>query len=102
MSWVIQGKRRYYYRTVRDGRRQRVVYVGTGPLAEAIAAEDAERAAARRAGFARHAAQRDLAARVEAAAAPVADLMEALLTASLLTTGHHYDARHEWRPFRRR
>jgi hypothetical protein len=102
MGWVIQGGRRYYYRKVRDGHRQRVVYVGKGPLAEAIAAEDSKRAAGRRSAFARHAAQRELAACVDATAAPVADLVEALLRASLLTTGHHYDVRHEWRRFRRR
>jgi hypothetical protein len=100
MGWVTQGGRRYYYRKVCDGHRVRAVYVGAGPLAEAIAAEDAQRAAARRAAVSRHASQRALAAGVDSAAAPVADLVEALLAASLLITGHHYDDHSEWKRLR--
>jgi 4-hydroxyphenylpyruvate dioxygenase-like putative hemolysin len=100
MGWVIHNGRRYYYRKVCNGHRVRAVYVGAGPVAEAIAVEDAQRAAARRAAIARHAAQRALADEVEAGAAPVADLVEALLVASLLTTGHHYDDHFEWKRLR--
>jgi len=55
-----------------------------GPLAEAIAAEDAEAAAACRAAIARRPAQRALVAEVEAVAAQVADLTDALVAATLL------------------
>ena len=102
MGWVIQGGRRYYYRAVCCGHRVKRIYVGRGPLAEAVAAEDARRAMIRRAVIASHRVQRALAAEVDAAAAPVADLVEALLAASLLATGHHYDDHSEWKRIRKR
>jgi hypothetical protein len=101
MGWVTQGRNCYYYRKVWNGRQVRAVYVGAGPLAEAVAAEDAARAAERRGRIARHAAERALAARVEEAAAPAAELLEALLTANLLTAGYHYD-HSKWKPIRKK
>jgi hypothetical protein len=102
MGWVTQGGRRYYYRKVCNGHDVRAVYVGTGPKAELAAEEDARRAASRRAAVARHAAERALAAEIDGAVAPVADLVDALLAASLLVTGHHYDDHCKWKRLRRR
>lgn len=93
MGWVTHHGRRYYYHNIRDGRRVRAVYIGRGPAAEHYAALAAER----RAVIAEHAAQAALAAEIEAAAAPVAELVNALAVASLLLTGHHYDDTYRWR-----
>jgi hypothetical protein len=102
MGWVLIGKNRYYYRVVWNGHRQVTIYCGAGRRGEAAAAEDAEYAAARRAMWARHAAQRALAAQVEAAAAPAAGLTDALMVASLLTKGLHHSMSNGWRRQRRR
>ena len=47
MAWERRGNRRYYYRSIRRGRRVVKQYFGRGPLAEQAAREDAERRAAR-------------------------------------------------------
>jgi hypothetical protein len=45
MVWLVQGKRRYYYRARRVGKKVFTEYVGTGPTAEREAALDALRRA---------------------------------------------------------
>ena len=40
MYWEQRKKRRYLYKTVREGGRAHRVYMGTGDVAEAIAAAD--------------------------------------------------------------
>ena len=40
MYWEQRNKRRYLYKTVRDGGRTHRVYLGTGAVAEAILAAD--------------------------------------------------------------
>lgn len=99
MPWINNGSRYHYIHKVRRGRRWVTVYVGTGPAAEAIAAADAARSAARRARIALHEEQAALADEADASAALVTALVEALAEASLLTTGHHYD-HHEWKRLR--
>jgi hypothetical protein len=101
MGWQIIGRQRYYYRIVWNGHRQVAIYCGSGARGERAAAEDAERAAARRAVWARHAEQRALAVDVEAAAGPAADLANALMIASLLTSGLHHSMSNGWRRRRR-
>lgn len=86
----------YYTRSLNvDGRRIRL-YIGRGPLAEQIAAADAQRQAERRAI---HGAARTRKAELAAAAAPLADLtdcLDLLTTATLLSSGYHRADRH-WR-----
>lgn len=96
MVWIVRNGHRYYYHKAWSRQRDRSIYLGSGPLAELFAALDAERAADRRAAFAEHAAQRGLAASIEAASAAVTEFAGALVTASLLITGHHYDNRCRW------
>jgi hypothetical protein len=47
MAWEQRGTQTYYYRSVRRNGRVTKDYLGTGPLAELYAAEEAERRAQR-------------------------------------------------------
>jgi hypothetical protein len=47
VPWRWRGKQRFFYRTTREGPRVRGVYVGNGPIAQAVAAEIEARKAAR-------------------------------------------------------
>ena len=47
MPWAQRGPYKYYYRSVRQGTCVTKEYVGTGPLAELCATEDAARQAQR-------------------------------------------------------
>jgi len=47
MAWEQRGSQTYYYRSIRRNGRVTKAYLGTGPLAEISAAEDAERRAQR-------------------------------------------------------
>lgn len=46
MGWEVRRGMRCYYRKVREGRKVRSVYCGSGERGEAAAREDAERRAA--------------------------------------------------------
>jgi hypothetical protein len=85
MGWEQRGNRRYYYRKRRQGGQVVSEYVGAGDLAAADAALDAlEREL-------RQAQQRRLAA-IQAAGAQVkevCDLIQTMIYAVLLATGHH-------------
>ncbi len=48
MGWEVRRGKRCYYRKVREGRKVRSVYCGSGERGEAAAREDAERRASRR------------------------------------------------------
>ena len=101
MPWIsYKSPSPYYIRKVRKGRRWVTVYVGRGPAAEAIAELDAQASAARRDLIAYHAEQAELAEEIDASAALVTALVEALTEASLLTSGHHYDDHKEWKRLR--
>jgi len=47
MAWEQRGPQTYYYRSIRRHGRVTKDYLGTGPLAEFCAAEDAARRAQR-------------------------------------------------------
>ena len=86
----------YWYRSVRDGDRVRTEYLGTGPLAEAIATLDTvekeERGARRAAARAERKAQREVDQAIDAAG----DALRELTSVVLLASGYH---RHkgQWR-----
>ena len=101
MGWVNQKGRRYYHRQICRGHRVISVYMGNGPAALQAAEEDAARAAERAALIAAHRAEYELADAIDAAAAPVHDLVATLTKAQLLVTGHHYD-HSAWKRIRRR
>ncbi len=98
MAWESRGGTgRYYTRSVRrDGRVIRR-YVGTGDVAEAAAAADRDRRAARNA---EREARRLALGRLAAADSQVTALCEAAETAQracLLMAGYHRHDRGQWR-----
>jgi hypothetical protein len=97
MAWHVSNGVRYYYRSVREGRRVRRVYAGTGLRGELAAAADAARRAQRQADAC---AWEVLRARLRAADAVVAGLARAAETAAhahLLRGGFRRHARGHWR-----
>ena len=97
MGWECHNGHRYYYRSVRTGKRVRSFYMGTGPVAELAAAEDQRRRAERHAlAQARRAEQ----ARLRAADAPLLDfinLTELAARSALVGANYHQHDRGEWR-----
>src|SRR4051812_46921320 len=95
--WLNRGRRQVFYLVRRVNGQPRQLRVGTGPLAEKVAAELEVRKAERKAK-AEASASRE--ARVNAAEDPLDALcagLESLITASLLAGGYHRQGRHAWR-----
>jgi hypothetical protein len=93
MAWKRRRNRLYFYRIVREGRRVRAVYVGTGPEAETLHAEAERR-------------RKELAARQQlfgylnnrTADPEQLNLSSSLLTdASFLIAGYWQHAHGDWR-----
>ena len=78
MSWVKRGNHKYFYRSVRHGRRVKSVYFGEGPGAYLAAELAAEAAAERAERAARHAENRQVTKAVERWASPVAEAATAI------------------------
>jgi hypothetical protein len=85
MGWEQRSNQRYYYRKRRQGDRVVSEYVGTGELAAAAATLDALERELRQAERQRWAAIREADAQVQ----EICDLIQALVQAALLATGHH-------------
>lgn len=103
MAWEFRRNRPnpYYTRTRRIAGRQVREYVGTGRVAELVAADDARQRAERLAVRAAWRAER---ARLEALDAPVDELdalADTLLRAYLTLAGYRQHDRGEWRRKRR-
>jgi hypothetical protein len=98
MAWETRrGKGRFYTRTHRRGHKFVREYVGTGPDAEAAAAEDAARRLAREAEFeARRKEQARHKAR-EALLRELSVLTDLVLFAALIVAGFHRSHRGPWR-----
>jgi hypothetical protein len=98
MSWETRARGgRYYTRSKKVGGRVVRQYVGTGPVAEAWAALDAQARADRQASAG---ARRTERARLEAADGSLAELCAtagALARAALLLAGYRQHHRGEWR-----
>ena len=97
MAWEQRGSQTYYYRSLRRHGRVTKDYLGTGPLAELSAAEDAERRAQRHAeaeAWRQEQAARDaLDQQIDA----WWDMSMVLLKATLYTEGYYQHGRGEWR-----
>jgi hypothetical protein len=95
--WDVRGNSRYYYRhRTRNGRRYRV-YVGSGPHAERLAAQDAQRIAEAKA---RREERRAWQTKLQAADSPLNTLTNhtnALARAALLCAGYYQHYGGEWR-----
>ena len=97
MAWEPRGPQTYYYRSVRRNGRVTKDYLGTGPLAEFSAAEDAARHAQRQA--AAEAWRQEQAAR-DALNRQIDtwwDMSTVLLKATLYTEGYYQHDRGAWR-----
>ena len=94
MAW---DKRGYYYRSERDGRRVRRMYVGAGRAGEIAAQLDA---LAREERWLKALDLRDEKAELDALDAPLNelnDVADLLAHAALLAAGYHQHKRGEWR-----
>lgn len=99
MAWEVRkpGGPRYYTRTRKVGGRYVREYIGTGPHAEAAAAADALKRAAREA---RAQARRADEERLDRADAPLRHLDDALgllVHVTLTANGYHRHAMGQWR-----
>lgn len=98
MSWETRrGRGRYYTRTRRIGGKNVREYVGTGPVAESAAAEDACRRAERDSA---RAARKAVNAQSEELSSMYATLdasTNLLVNATLLSAGYHQHDRGHWR-----
>jgi len=97
MSYEARGPYHYYYRARKVGGRVVKEYVGHGPAAVAMAAQDeatrVDRRAAAEARRTRQSQLNDLDRVTDAAGASI----ETLLNASLVAAGYHRHHRGEWR-----
>lgn len=98
MAWESRnGVGRYYTQSIRVGGRVERRYVGTGPLAEIIAAEDQRRHQEREAQRAAWKAEHDACEAVERRALDDVRKLDALIRAHLVVQGFHQHKRGEWR-----
>ena len=97
MSYEARGSHRYYYRARKVDGRVVKEYVGHGPAAEVMAAQDeasrVERRAAAEVRRTRQSQLTDLDRVTDATGASI----ETLLRASLVAAGYHRHHRGEWR-----
>jgi predicted nucleic acid-binding protein len=96
VAWETRNGTRYYYRSVRDGKRVRKEYVGTGETAEALAHADEAIRLVRK--LERDECQAEV-EQMEELAAPmleIAELAEVLARAHLAAGGYHKH-KGEWR-----
>ena len=97
MGWETRRGKLYYYRARKVGGRVIKTYVGAGPLAEVVAAQDARARAECRAAAGARRAEQDRLAAVDAAVDHSHEAVETLLRASLVAAGYHLHNRGEWR-----
>ena len=102
MGWETRARGgRYYTRSRKVNGRVVREYVGTGPLAELVAAGDAAERAERAEAAAALGAERERLAPAEAALTALDGAAEALARAALSAAGFHQHHRGEWRRARR-
>lgn len=98
MGWETRTRgTRYYTRSRRVGGRVVREYVGAGPLAEMLAEEDAEDRAQRRHQRGGLDAERRRLSLLDAPAARLSDLADALAASALLLAGYRRHDRGDWR-----
>jgi hypothetical protein len=99
MAWEkrANGKRRYYYRTVRSGRTARRVYCGTGVVGQLAADVDARRRAQRDARLDACRAEQARVQSVVILGEQLREECELLCAAALLAAGFHRPHRVPWR-----
>ncbi|HEV2763866.1 MAG TPA: hypothetical protein VGV38_12870 [Pyrinomonadaceae bacterium] len=99
MGWEQRGRRSYYYRKERDGKRVRSVYVGGGELASFVGLmTEGRRAEGRKRREAERRARASI-AETDAALDALAGMVESITSAALLASGYHTHKR-QWRLIR--
>jgi hypothetical protein len=93
MAWDERG---YYYRSEREGRRVRRIYLGRGHAAEVVSQLDAAKRREREAERAARRAERTEQDALDAPLIKLNDLADLLARAALLAAGFHQHKR-EWR-----
>jgi hypothetical protein len=104
MAWEQSGPQTYYYRSVRRNGRVTKDYLGTGPLAELSAVEDAERRAQRHAKAESWCQEQAALDALDRQIDAWWDMSTVLLKATLYTEGYYQHDRGAWRkrPYRGR
>ena len=98
MAWESRrGRGRYYTRSTRVNGRVVRQYVGSGPLAEKAAEEDARRRAERQARAEALRAERERLAQAQALLQGLCSGTDLLLRAALTAAGFHQHNRGAWR-----
>jgi hypothetical protein len=101
MAWERRGSNLYYYQSKRIDGRVRKKYVGTGPLAEAVAHADET---IRRSGAAQSERARvelEDARTLASAGEELCEAADILAVAELVASGYHRHKGGEWRMRRR-
>jgi hypothetical protein len=96
MAWLKKGNRKYYYRSRRVGDRVYSEYVGAGFLAELIAEEDQAERLERKLEYRREMEKRRAHKQLERQSDEVSNLINSMVQAAFLVTGHHTHKR-QWR-----
>jgi hypothetical protein len=86
----------YFYRSVRINGEPRKIYVGTGPIADSLAKQDAERKARSSAEHNAAQVERATVAGVDQAMRALTKLTKLLRNATLILSGYH-EHHGEWR-----
>ena len=103
MAWEKRQRGGLYYtRSRRVGRRVVREYLGTGPLAEALARQDAEARARRRERTAAERRAREADAALEGLVDELGVGVDTLTQATLVLAGYHRHHRGDWRRRRQR
>ena len=98
MSWERRKRGgQYYYRAKKIGGRVVKQYLGAGPVAELVAARDAQDRAERLAAATIRNTERNRLTNLDEAVQAPHDAIESLLRAHLVLAGYHRHARGEWR-----
>src|SRR5262245_10650332 len=97
MAWEQRGPQMYYYRSIRRHGRVTKDYLGTGPLAEFSAAEDAARRAQRQAEAATWRQEQDALDALDRQIDAWWDRSTVLLKATLYIERYYQHDRGEWR-----
>jgi hypothetical protein len=97
MAWEKRGRRTYFYRSVRTGRRTRKVYCGGGAVGQMAAAADARRREQRQADLVARQAKAAHLQEVEGLARELRARCQLLADAVLLVSGFHRPYRLAWR-----
>ena len=97
MAWEQRGEHRYYYRSVRRGGRVVKEYVGTGPLAEAMAQLDEEDRRRRKEEAEEWTEEARCMDELEAPIEELCEAAETLAKAVLVAAGYRQHNGGEWR-----